>query len=52
MKNLINKEVIIDGEEGEIIEILGCQWCVIQFFNMNIDNCNIHISEINEYLIL
>lgn len=51
MNDLINKEVNISGKEGEIVDILGCQWCLISFFNTNDGECRIHIDEINKYLI-
>lgn len=51
MKRLINREIRIDDNEGEIVDVIGCQWCIIQFFDVNIDNCKIHIDEIDNYLI-
>jgi len=49
--DLINKEVCINGREGEIIEILGVDFVKIQFFNLNDGECTLSIKDVEKYLL-
>lgn len=48
--DLINREVIIDGKEGEITNILGVMY-EITFFNINDGKTIVDIKGINKYLV-
>lgn len=47
---LINKAVKIGNKEGEITKIVGCQWCVVEYFNLNDGKTLIHINDIDKYI--
>lgn len=48
--DLINREVIIDGKEGEITNILGVMY-EITFFNLNDGRTIVDIKDIDKYLV-
>ena len=50
MRELLGREVKIDGKEGEISNILGCGYEII-FFNLNDGKTYIDTREIEKYLV-
>ena len=50
MRELLGREVKIDGKEGEISRILGCGY-EITFFNFNDGQTYIDAREIKKYLV-
>jgi len=48
--DLINREVIVDGKEGEITNILGVMY-EITFFNLNDGKTIVDIKDIENYLV-
>lgn len=48
--DLINREVVVDGKEGEITNILGVMYEII-FFNINDGKTIIDIKDIENYLV-
>ena len=50
MHDLINREVKIDGREGEITRILGCA-LEVTFFNMNDGKTIIYPEDVEKYLV-
>ena len=50
MRELLGREVKIDGKDGEISNILGCGY-EITFFNLNDGKTYIDTREINKYLV-
>lgn len=50
MHDLINKEVRIDGKEGEITNILGCAF-EVTFFNVNDGRTIIYPEDVEKYLV-
>ncbi|EQB4341595.1 TPA: hypothetical protein ACXDAZ_002674 [Clostridium botulinum] len=51
MDDLIGEIVKIGDKEGKIVDILGWEWCKIEFFNIRNGETRIHITDIEEYLI-
>lgn len=47
---LINREVIIGGKEGEITNVLGVMY-EITFFNVNDGKTVVDIKDIDKYLV-
>jgi len=50
MHDLINREVKIDGKEGEITKILGCV-LEVTFFNVNDGRTIIYPEDVEKYLV-
>jgi len=48
--DLINREVMVDGKEGEITNILGVMY-EITFFNLNDGKTIVDIKDIDKYLV-
>lgn len=48
--DLINREVIVDGKEGEIANILGVMY-EITFFDLNDGKTIVDIKDIEKYLV-
>lgn len=48
--DLINREVMVDGKEGEITNILGVMY-EITFFNINDGKTIVDIKDIDKYLV-
>lgn len=51
MKEYMGREVLINGREGEIVDIIGVQYLKVQFFNMNDGECLIDVKDIDKYLV-
>jgi len=51
MDDLMGEIVKIEDKEGEIVDILGWEWCKINFFNIRDGETEIHITDIGKYLV-
>lgn len=51
IRDLINREVCVNGKEGEIVDIIGVNSVKVEFFNLNYGKCIIPVDEIEEYLV-
>ena len=51
LKDLLGKEVLIDGKEGEISNILGVGY-EISFFNVNEGRIYMDAKEVEKYLVM